>query len=347
MSIKDVDKMTLLHLACHGVWTKWQHIVRSLVEQHHCSVTAVDEDGNTPLHVASRFGSEGVVKYLAFHEDCNPNAVNHDGNTALYIAVGKGYKGVTRALLSSGKVNQVIRSKDVRSMPESSDSLLLPQPYRPDETSPIQIVQQFNKIIEDNAHIQPPFRFYTCYCLLNFLQTLFQHHDSITLDELMLHIEWRELPLPDDPSKVCDLLSEIQRVTNFIKTSNSGMLEDTVITKVQREGISTVAIFNLISYILLQQIEMHLLTYTTMVLNLRIILSIYLLIGSTTQVPELPHKFNRSIASGATVLEDDSIVQVSFKHPSSLSPESTFPDAIIPKGTVTISYIQLICYNTE
>ncbi|MCP5369897.1 MAG: ankyrin repeat domain-containing protein [Rickettsiaceae bacterium] len=64
-----------------------------------------DEDGNTPLHLASLLGKTEVVKAL-LEANINPNRQNKDGNTALHIAVRdiqhcQGYLEVVNLLIKN------------------------------------------------------------------------------------------------------------------------------------------------------------------------------------------------------------------------------------------------------
>ena len=100
-SIRDDDGMSLLHLACRWDWSRWGVVIRLLVEEHQCDdISMVDEDGNTPLHVASKFNNAGAVRYLLSLEACDPNAKNRAGLTPLLIAHEKQHNDVLWTLLS-------------------------------------------------------------------------------------------------------------------------------------------------------------------------------------------------------------------------------------------------------
>ena len=230
-SIADVDKKTLLHLACRGHWMHWLKVVKCLVEKYHCDVAAIDKDGNTPLHVASHFGSEGAVKYLVSCSSCQPNAVNHGGHTALHVAVDKGHKIVVRLLLSSGRVDPTIRSEFGHTISELVEFRHRPQASEY-EGSPIQMVEQFIKCMENNSNVQPPFAKYTHYCLVDILRNVFKNRDSITVKEMVVHIKRDTLPLPEEVPDIFSLLHELQSLTNFFSLSiDSGSAEDIVIAK--------------------------------------------------------------------------------------------------------------------
>ncbi len=97
--ITDTDKMSLLHLACRWDWVLWEQIIIDLVTKYKCTVSALNEDGDTPLHVACRFNNEKAVHFLLTLDECNPVAQNIAGVTALQIADEKQHHGVLRQLL--------------------------------------------------------------------------------------------------------------------------------------------------------------------------------------------------------------------------------------------------------
>ena len=103
-SIQDQDGMSLLHLACHWDWSRWGVVIKLLIEKHQCDSNAVNEDGDTPLHVASQFNNAGAVHYLLSFESCDPNLENKLGLSPLDIAHNKQHRGVLRELLSTNRV---------------------------------------------------------------------------------------------------------------------------------------------------------------------------------------------------------------------------------------------------
>ncbi len=60
-----------------------------------------DEEGNTPLHLASRFGHLGIVKDLVRY-GANVNAENHSGYTPLALAIRHGHREVEEFLRQRG-----------------------------------------------------------------------------------------------------------------------------------------------------------------------------------------------------------------------------------------------------
>ncbi|XP_064398878.1 uncharacterized protein LOC135345382 isoform X2 [Halichondria panicea] len=101
-SIRDSDGMTLLHLACRWDWSKWGLLVTQLVETHHHNVSVVNEDGDTPLHIAARFNNRGAAEYLL--EPSDANARNNVGLTAFDIADQKQHQEVLRVLVECDEI---------------------------------------------------------------------------------------------------------------------------------------------------------------------------------------------------------------------------------------------------
>ena len=59
-----------------------------------------DNDGQTPLWVASFYGHSGVVRLLLPRDDVNADKPDNDGETPLRWASSNGHEGVVRLLLS-------------------------------------------------------------------------------------------------------------------------------------------------------------------------------------------------------------------------------------------------------
>ncbi len=116
-SIKDSDGMTLLHLACRWDWSRWGLLVTLLVEMHHHIVSVVNEDGDTPLHIAARFNNKGAAEYLLELSDVN--AKNNDGLTAFDIADQKQHQEVLRVLVECDEIFANIPIISVREISQS------------------------------------------------------------------------------------------------------------------------------------------------------------------------------------------------------------------------------------
>jgi ankyrin repeat protein len=77
-------------------------------------VKAVNQDGDTPLHVASAFGHEAVAALLLDQESgrlADMKAVNKDGDTPLHLASGYGQGAVVKVLLEHGADVEVVNEE--------------------------------------------------------------------------------------------------------------------------------------------------------------------------------------------------------------------------------------------
>eukprot|EP00919_Chromeraceae_sp_WS-2016_P042376 GHVR01100808.1.p1 GENE.GHVR01100808.1~~GHVR01100808.1.p1 ORF type:complete len:110 (+),score=15.50 GHVR01100808.1:229-558(+) len=74
------------------------HKVESLVEEG-LHVNSAGNDGDTPLHCASRNGHIDVVRVL---RGAYLNSKNNDGNTALVVASMYGHSDIVRCLIDNG-----------------------------------------------------------------------------------------------------------------------------------------------------------------------------------------------------------------------------------------------------
>ena len=75
---------TILHSAC--VSGKLE-MVKMVVEELKCDVSAQNKHGNTPLHVACEWGWLETVQYLVEHCGCNINAQNNREESPLTLAI--------------------------------------------------------------------------------------------------------------------------------------------------------------------------------------------------------------------------------------------------------------------
>jgi len=74
-------------------------VVRELLEWG-AAVDAADDDGDTPLHVACRFGRLEVVHQL-LARGALPNFAANDGSTALSLATYRGHAVIVQLLRSA------------------------------------------------------------------------------------------------------------------------------------------------------------------------------------------------------------------------------------------------------
>ena len=75
-------------------------VVRALIEAG-ADINKADDDGWTPLYVASENGHTAVVRAL-IKTGANVNKAVNDGSTPLYIAAEQGHEAVVRSLIEAG-----------------------------------------------------------------------------------------------------------------------------------------------------------------------------------------------------------------------------------------------------
>ena len=82
--------------------------VKRLVQEEHVDVNYTDENGITPLYVASQNDQMSIVKYLIQEAKANVNQARDDGSASLFTASDQGYLGIVKYLVQEGKadVNQ-------------------------------------------------------------------------------------------------------------------------------------------------------------------------------------------------------------------------------------------------
>ena len=94
VSAVDEDGWTPLHVAAQN-----EHkVVASLLIDGGADVSAVDEDEWTPLHVAAQNGHEEVAQLL-IDRNADVSVVDKDWWTPLYVAAQNGHEGVARLLI--------------------------------------------------------------------------------------------------------------------------------------------------------------------------------------------------------------------------------------------------------
>lgn len=76
-------------------------VVRALLSGNDVNVNMTDEQGNTPLIEAARFGHDDTARALIEH-GANVQAKNKAGQTALMLAVSNGHDDVVRVLKEAG-----------------------------------------------------------------------------------------------------------------------------------------------------------------------------------------------------------------------------------------------------
>lgn len=94
---KNENGDTLLHLA-----TKYgyKNIVQALIAAG-AHVNATTQDGSTPLHLAAFHGKTNIIKVL-IQAGANMNAKDKEGDSPLHSAAWNGYSDTAQALITAG-----------------------------------------------------------------------------------------------------------------------------------------------------------------------------------------------------------------------------------------------------
>ena len=238
-TVRDLDGKTLLHLACRYDWTDWCSIIQSLIEEHHCNVSAVDEDGNTPLHDAYQCGNYLAFSYLLALPSCKPDAVNKHDYTVLRMALETNDKRAVRELLSTGRVDPrsgTQRGHTYGELLEVNSLLPREQDYG---GSALQMVEQLAECIEVNSRVTPTLPSYKHYFLLGTLQKIFKNRQQILISGLITRIKENMLPLPENPTEVYNLLVETwSMVDSFCLSSETEREMENVEIIAGKGGIS-------------------------------------------------------------------------------------------------------------
>ena len=66
-----------------------------------CDFEKINDDGNTPAHIAAIHGNDMFLRVLKYLK-CDLQKINNDGNTPAYIAAVYGYTGCIRVLMEAG-----------------------------------------------------------------------------------------------------------------------------------------------------------------------------------------------------------------------------------------------------
>jgi ankyrin repeat protein len=100
INARDENGQTPLDLASTGYHFKDGSVLRLLLE-HGAVINVQDQDGSTPLHTASSFGALEVMRLLLGH-GADVEAKNNDGKTALQLAADRGRDEVVKLLREHG-----------------------------------------------------------------------------------------------------------------------------------------------------------------------------------------------------------------------------------------------------
>ena len=109
----DIQGKTPLHNACMNN-SGHLNIVRYLIGEVHCDPSSENENGMTPLHIASRNGHLNIVRYLITEAHCNPSCENKNGMTPIHNACSNGRLNIVQYLISEGHCNPSQKSNSGR-----------------------------------------------------------------------------------------------------------------------------------------------------------------------------------------------------------------------------------------
>lgn len=88
MQARDqTEGKTCIHWAVESVSENASKVVRLLIRKSKTLLEETDSYGRSPLLVAAEAGNSSVVKVLV-NSGCNLSAVDNEGNTALHLACG-------------------------------------------------------------------------------------------------------------------------------------------------------------------------------------------------------------------------------------------------------------------
>ena len=107
-AIRDTDKKSLLHYACHNGWYK---VADNLIEKL-CDPNSMDEDGAIPLHLACKSGNLDLVKYLVIKKNCNPNKEDKNKQKPLHYAASAGHLSIAKYFIDEKECNTTTMDKD-------------------------------------------------------------------------------------------------------------------------------------------------------------------------------------------------------------------------------------------
>ncbi|WP_265033762.1 ankyrin repeat domain-containing protein [Wolbachia endosymbiont (group A) of Sicus ferrugineus] len=106
ITARDEDKNTPLHNDGHT------DAVRVLLQAKGIDINAANEDGLTSLHLAVTRGCTGTVKTLLQAKGINVNAEDKNGWTSLHLAVLHGYTDTVKVLLQEERIDVNAPSKE-------------------------------------------------------------------------------------------------------------------------------------------------------------------------------------------------------------------------------------------
>jgi hypothetical protein len=107
------QKLDSLHSAVLGVAAKHgkEAIVKSLLETRGVKMDMMDMAGFAPLHKATLYGHEAVVRQL-IKNGANVNLPDGKGYTPLSLAVSRGHQAILKLLLATDNINPNARDRE-------------------------------------------------------------------------------------------------------------------------------------------------------------------------------------------------------------------------------------------
>ena len=107
-AIRDTDKKTLLHYACHNGWYK---AAKDLIEKL-CDPNSMDDDGAIPLHLACKSGNLDLVKYLVIKKNCDPNKEDKTKQKPLHYAASAGHLSIAKYFIDEKECDATTKDRD-------------------------------------------------------------------------------------------------------------------------------------------------------------------------------------------------------------------------------------------
>ena len=98
-----------LHISCQNGDL---HMVRDLIEKHHCNPDYKDSNGHTLVHIACINGHINLAKYLIEEVHCDPHCKNKDGLTPVHIAAFNGFIDIVKYLVEEQHCDPSYKAKN-------------------------------------------------------------------------------------------------------------------------------------------------------------------------------------------------------------------------------------------
>ena len=111
VNVRDADGMTALH---HAVLNNYTRVATALVQRDDINPSLKNNDGKTPLQLATQLGLDGIAALIAAHPKAlaNVNVRDADGMTVLHHAVLSKYKLFIQELMQRDDINPSLKNND-------------------------------------------------------------------------------------------------------------------------------------------------------------------------------------------------------------------------------------------